>query len=100
MATKKTTKKVAKKALEGKVLSKEQSMKKLLDNDEKVEFFIPDKELKKGELVPVIINGCRTDVPVGEYVMIPRRVANVLKKSQQNTSKAMDAAKKSANEII
>ncbi len=70
-------------------MDKQERMKKNLDSQPKVRIYMPlEGQEKAGTLHPVVLNGYRINVPKGVYIDLPQQVADIVKKSLEQTEAA------------
>lgn len=80
-------------------LTKAEIMKEALSKQPKVSIYIP---LEKGEsrnsVETVILNGYRLNIKKGEYVEVPKQIADIIKDSYKQTERAYQKALEQTSE--
>lgn len=70
-------------------MDKAERMRIHLEKQRKVRIFMPlEGQEKAGTIHPVVMNGYRINVPKGVYVDLPEQVADLIKKSLEQTEAA------------
>lgn len=72
-------------SLEREFKKEEQSVKQILDSEEKVRILIPEDPLNPGDVVPVGVNGVIYAIPRGKEFLVPKSIYDTWSYSYQKT---------------